>query len=48
MLNSKHGFCLGCGAHLFFKLKKSGEYNMPVGIFQNLKGLKMEYFAEHI
>jgi hypothetical protein len=45
---ASRGFCSDCGTHLFYKLKKSGEYNMPVGIFQNLKELKMDiqYFSD--
>lgn len=42
------GFCRDCGTHLFFKFKESGDYNMPVGIFQNLQGLEMDmqYFSD--
>ncbi|CAA0085294.1 Uncharacterised protein [BD1-7 clade bacterium] len=42
------GFCAECGTHLFFKFKKSGEYNMPVGLFPNLDGLEMnmQFFSD--
>ena len=42
------GFCSDCGTHLFFKLKETGEYNMPVGIFPNMEGLEMDmqYFSD--
>ncbi|PCH60508.1 MAG: aldehyde-activating protein [SAR86 cluster bacterium] len=45
---ASRGFCINCGTHLFFKLKKSGEYNMPVGLFPTLTGLKMsmQYFSD--
>ncbi|MEX0739031.1 MAG: GFA family protein [Pseudohongiella sp.] len=45
---ASRGFCSDCGTHLFYKLKKSGEYNIPVGMFQNLEGLEMEmqYFSD--
>ncbi|MEH6593056.1 MAG: GFA family protein [Halioglobus sp.] len=45
---ASRGFCTDCGTHLFFKLKDSGEYNMPVGIFPNLEGLEMniQYFSD--
>lgn len=45
---ASRSFCSDCGTHLFYKLKKSGEYSMPVGIFQNLKGLEMDmqYFSD--
>ncbi len=42
------GFCSECGTHLFYKLKATGEYNMPVGMFPNLNGLEMDmqYFSD--
>lgn len=45
---ASRGFCTQCGTHLFFKFKQSGEYNMPVGLFPNLAGLKMDmqYFSD--
>ena len=45
---ASRGFCSNCGTHLYYKLKNSGEYNMPVGIFQNLKDLEMsmQYFSD--
>ncbi|NRB36980.1 MAG: GFA family protein [Pseudomonadales bacterium] len=45
---ASRGFCSDCGTHLFFKMHKSGEYNMPVGLFQHLEGLKMDmqYFSD--
>jgi len=27
------GFCRLCGSHLFYRLKGSGQYMMPVGLF---------------
>lgn len=27
------GFCRECGTHLFYRVKQSGEYFMPVGLF---------------
>lgn len=45
---ASRGFCTECGTHLFYKLKKTGEYNMPVGMFSSLKGLEMDmqYFSD--
>lgn len=45
---ASRSFCGECGTHLFFKLKESGEYNMPVGLFPHLKDLKMDmqYFSD--
>ncbi|MBU2880478.1 GFA family protein [Psychrosphaera sp. B3R10] len=45
---ASRGFCAQCGTHLFYKLKTSGEYNMPVGFFQDLTDLTMDmqYFSD--
>ena len=45
---ASRGFCSDCGTHLFYRLKKTGEYNIPVGMFPNLEGLKMDmqYFSD--
>lgn len=45
---ASRGFCIECGTHLFYKLKASGEYNMPVGLFPKLDGLEMDmqYFSD--
>lgn len=45
---AKRGFCSDCGTHLYYRLKKTGEYNMPVGLFPDLKDLKMnmQYFSD--
>jgi hypothetical protein len=45
---AERGFCRNCGTHLFYRLKATGEYNMPVGMFPQLKGLTMDmqYFSD--
>ena len=45
---ASRGFCSDCGTHLFYRLNKTGEYNMPVGLFPTLKGLEMnmQYFSD--
>ncbi len=45
---ASRGFCMECGTHLFYKFNESGDYNMPVGIFQGLDGLEMDmqYFSD--
>lgn len=45
---ASRGFCTECGTHLFYKLKATGEYNMPVGLFSKLTGLAMDmqYFSD--
>ncbi|MFC6672978.1 GFA family protein [Marinobacterium aestuariivivens] len=32
---AERGFCKTCGTHLFYRLKGSGEYAMPAGLFDN-------------
>jgi hypothetical protein len=45
---ASRGFCIECGTHLFYKFKESGAYNMPVGLFPDLKELEMvmQYFSD--
>ena len=45
---ASRGFCSDCGTHLFYRLNKTGEYNMPVGLFPRLEGLvmNMQYFSD--
>ncbi len=45
---ASRGFCSDCGTHLFCQFKASGEYNMPVGLFPNVKNLEMDmqYFSD--
>ncbi len=30
---AERGFCKKCGSHLFYRLKESGQYIMPIGLF---------------
>lgn len=32
---AERAFCGQCGSHLFYKLKETGQYMMPVGLFDN-------------
>ena len=32
---AERGFCKLCGTHLFYRLKGSGDYSIPVGLFDN-------------
>lgn len=45
---AERGFCSNCGTHLFYRIKATGEYNMPAGFFPELQGLEMEvqYFSD--
>ncbi len=45
---ASRGFCSECGTHLFYKFKQTGDYNMPVGLFNELSGIamSMQYFSD--
>jgi hypothetical protein len=30
---AERGFCSKCGSHLFYRLKDSGQYIVPIGLF---------------
>ena len=36
---AERGFCKHCGTHLFYHLKGTQEYQMPVGLFENQQNL---------
>jgi len=36
---AERGFCEKCGTHLFYRLKKTGHYSVPVGLFEDDKYL---------
>lgn len=42
------GFCSICGTHLFYRLNKTGGYNMPVGLFPEIQNLEMtmQYYSD--
>ncbi len=33
---AERGFCARCGSHLFYRLKDSGQYMIPVGLFDEI------------
>ncbi|ATX79457.1 hypothetical protein Ga0123461_1038 [Mariprofundus aestuarium] len=37
---AERGFCKKCGTHLFYRLKESREYQIPVGLFEEVVTLK--------
>jgi len=39
---AERGFCNRCGTHLFYRLKPTGQYMMPVGLFDNLENIEFE------
>lgn len=39
---AERGFCSKCGTHLFYRLKGSGEYAVPAGLFDDQSDLVFE------
>lgn len=37
---AERGFCKKCGTHLFYRLKRSGFYNFPLGLLDDNEKLK--------
>ena len=35
---AERGFCRKCGSHLYYRLKESNEFHMPVGLFDDDQG----------
>jgi len=40
---AERGFCKHCGTHLFYRLKQSQQYIMPVGLFDGLDELLFDH-----
>lgn len=40
---AERGFCSRCGSHLFYRLKESGEYYMPVGLFDSMDHFSFDH-----
>jgi hypothetical protein len=36
---AERGFCNKCGTHLFYRLKKTGQHGVPVGLFDDEEDL---------
>ncbi|GAA3530874.1 GFA family protein [Zobellella aerophila] len=36
------GFCVNCGTHLYYHLKHSNEYIVPLGLFQSESGFRFK------
>lgn len=39
---AERGFCSRCGSHLFYRLKDSGEYQIPVGLFDDQSVFRLD------
>ena len=46
---AERGFCSRCGSHLFYRLKETGHYAVPVGVFDDQEQLVFEsqIFIDH-
>ncbi|WMS85671.1 GFA family protein [Pleionea litopenaei] len=40
---AERGFCGQCGTHLFYKLLQTGQFIMPVGLFNNIANLEFDH-----
>lgn len=40
---AERGFCSQCGSHLFYHLKQSGQYIVPVGFFEVSSGVTLDH-----
>jgi len=40
---AERGFCNQCGSHLFYRLKESQQYIMPVGLFDHLDEVVLDH-----
>lgn len=40
---AERGFCSKCGSHLFYRLKETQQYIVPVGLFENYDGLVLDH-----
>ncbi|MBL4826408.1 MAG: GFA family protein [Spongiibacteraceae bacterium] len=39
----ERGFCKACGSHLFYRLKESNQYIVPVGLFENTDAFVLDH-----
>lgn len=46
---AERAFCNKCGSHLFYRLKESGQFIMPVGLFNDEERFKFDHqiFIDH-
>lgn len=40
---AERGFCATCGSHLFYRLKQSGQYIVPAGLFDDQAGFTFDH-----
>ena len=40
---AERGFCRQCGTHLFYRLKATGDYSVPIGLFEDDEQLEFRH-----
>lgn len=40
---AERGFCKKCGSHLFYRIKQTQQYMMPVGLFDDAAGFDLHH-----
>ena len=40
---AERGFCKNCGSNLFYRLKQSGQYILPVGLFDDDEAFEFDH-----
>ena len=40
---AERGFCRQCGTHLFYRLKATGNYSVPIGLFEDDEQLEFRH-----
>ena len=40
---AERGFCKQCGTHLFYRLKATGNYSVPIGLFEDDEQLEFRH-----
>lgn len=40
---AERGFCNKCGSHLFYRIKGTGQYMLPAGVFEGADGLIFDH-----
>lgn len=40
---AERGFCQLCGSHLFYRLKQTGQHEMPAGLFDDTDDLQFDH-----
>lgn len=46
---AQRGFCKNCGTHLFYQLKSTGQYHVPIGLFEDFADVDFDHqiFIDH-